>query len=191
MKIKNILKIASIFINLEKEFKDIIEDADVIVNEEIQAEFDVLLKALNLAYLGICDYVPITRCKEIEVGPEGEILFSSIDENIKEILKIKDAKFNRNVKYLECEGCLVLKSKPQKISILYSAYPETLTSQSELNFFNGKVSEKCFALAVAAEYFYIKAFYDEAEMYDKRFKDILRIETRRKTPVFIPKRRWK
>ena len=191
MEVKNILKIVSVFINLEKEFKDIIEDENVAVSEEIKTEFDVLLKALNLAYVEICDFVPIKCYKEIEVGLDSKILISAIGKNVKEILSVKDIELNKNLKYLECEGFLILESKPKRVSILYSIYPESLTTKTDSKIFNGKISEKCFALAVASEYFYIKAFYDEAEMYDKRFKDILRIETRRKSPIHIPKRRWK
>ena len=191
MKAKDILKIASIFINLEKEFEGIIDNSGEVASEEVQSEFEVLLKALNLAYLGICDYVPIKNCKEVEVDLDGKILFSEIAENIKEIFKVKDINLNKSIKYVECDGFLLLGEKSKKVSVFYSIYPEMLTMESEFTSFNGRVSEKCFALAVASEYFYIKAFYDEAEMYDKRFKDILKIETRRKTPIYLSKRRWK
>ena len=58
MEVKNILKIVSVFINLEKEFKDVIEDENVAVSEEIKTEFDVLLKALKVYKVYPYDITP-------------------------------------------------------------------------------------------------------------------------------------
>lgn len=188
MKIKDVLKIASMFVNLDKEFEPIFLNQDV--DENTEREFDIFVKCLNLTYNELNEYCKLRLVKKINVL-DGKIFFSDIDEKFKNLYSVKDKNTLKNVKYLEFDNYISVGNNVKEVFIVYSNNVDELGVDSDISCFNGKISEKCFALGVASEYCYIKSFYTEAEMFDKRFKDLLRICIGKKGNIYLPKRRWR
>lgn len=188
MKVRDVLKIASMFVNLEKELVEGLEEGSENVSDTAKQEIEVLLKCLNLTYQEICEYVVLKNKKVLPVE-NGKILFSDIDDNFKKIISIKDVKTSRKIKYDLGDGYLSVNLNVKQVEIIYSQTPQQLSIDTEEKCI-ACISEKCFAMGVASEYFYIKSFYSEAEMFYKRFKDLLRYSIK-KTSGYIPKRRWK
>ena len=188
MKVRDVLKIVSMFVNLEKELGEGLEEGSNNAGDTAKQEIEVLLNCLNLTYQEICEYVVLKNKKVLPVI-NGKILFLDIDDNFKKTISVKDVKTSRKIKYDLGDGCLYINPNVEQVEIIYSQTPQQLSIDAEVKCLGG-IGEKCFAMGVASEYFYIKSFYDEAEMFYKRFKDLLRCSIK-KTSGYVPKRRWK
>lgn len=189
MNAKNVLKIASLFVNLADEFSPIIDETEDTVDTQTQKEFEIFLKCLNLVYTEIStDYLPILEKQRVLVE-NGKVYLDDISESIKDIVSVKLASNEKNVKYTLFSNYIEVGAGGY-VDIVYSIYPTALTLTSDIDSFGGKVSEKCLALGTASEYCYINGFYDEAEIWDNRFKDSLQIACRKKSEIILPKRRW-
>lgn len=189
MNAKNVLKIASLFVNLSTEFTPIIDETEDTVDAQTQKEFEIFLKCLNLAYTEIStDYLPILESKQVLVENK-KVYLDDISTSIKDIVSVKLASNGKNVKYTLFSNYIEINAAGY-VDIVYSIYPTDLTLSSDIDSFGGKISEKCLALGTASEYCYINGFYDEAEMWDNRFKQSLQIACRKKSEITLPRRRW-
>ena len=75
--------------------------------------------------------------------------------------------------------------------IFYRYQPDEISSlEDELENFSNKVTEKIFAFGVAMEYCFIQGLYDDAQIWEKRFKDALLIRASKKSNMKLPARRW-
>lgn len=189
VKIKNVLRTASVFINMEKEFQPLIENGVDGAEENLKDEFCVFEKALNLAHQEICERLSLKFKKEVSVL-NGEISYENIDEKVKRIFVVKDCSTLKNIKFVESKSKILVDDSLKRVLVVYSKIPQELLLDEDVFLFNGKVSEKCFALCIASEYFYIKSFYEEAEIFYKRFKELLKLSINKFGGVFLPKRRW-
>ena len=186
MKVKDVLKIASMFVNLEKELENVFVEENSIIDEKYKDEVDLLLKCFNLAYQEISDYTMFKNRKVLKVV-DGKVDCLEIDPNLKKVFFVKDTKNFKKLKYVLENGFLKIFADVAEVKVVYSVEPKKLDIEDQIDFVG--VSEKCFALGVASEYFYIKSFYSEAQMFGKRFKDMLKIFLKKES-VHIPKRRW-
>ena len=65
-----------------------------------------------------------------------------------------------------------------------------LEKQNEIECFSNKITEKVFAFGVAMEYCFIQGLYDDAQIWEKRFKDALLVRASKKSNMKLPVRRW-
>ena len=189
MKVKDILKIASMFVNLEKEIEPFILGSGEEAIEESKKDFEILKKCLNLVYQDVCGHLTTKLNKVVKVV-DGKILYEDIDSNVKTIFSIKDVCTLRNIKFTTLKTGVVVDSSFSEVLVVYSLKPEELDVDGDVFCFGAGINEKCLALGVASEYFYIKSFYEEAEMFNKRYKEMLKFLVKERR-VVIPKRRWK
>ncbi len=190
MNAKNVLKIASLFLNLTNEFTPIIEeDENATIDTNTQQEFAILLSCLNLTCLDISyDYLPILSTETILVE-NNKIFFQDLANEPKSIQSITLKSNGKNVKYQIFEDYIKLYANGY-VDIVYSISPESITLQSDGILFGGRISDKCLAMGTASEYCYVKGFYEEAAMWDERFKQALQVACRKKSEVVLPRRRW-
>ena len=74
-----------------------------------------------------------------------------------------------------------------EVEIIYKTFPTELTlSQS----FSSTIPERVYAYGVAREYYFNQTLFDDAEIWEERFKNSLQILTRKKSEIKMPKRRW-
>ncbi len=188
MNAKNILKISSLFLNLSDEFEAFIEKTAE-PNAENEKEFNTLLKCLNLVLDELAsDYLPILHKQQVFVE-NNKIYLDDLQKSLKEVFAVRIPSNLKKVEFKQFPGFIEVKGNGF-LEIIYSINPDYLEIDSEADYFNGRVSDKCFALGVASEYSFINGFYEEAEIWDKRFKDSLINACRKKSEISLPKRRW-
>ena len=110
--------------------------------------------------------------------------FSKFSKPLQEIYSIKD-KFGRNVNYKVFDGYVFVCAK--EVEVIYSSDVEPLALESE---FFSQLPERVFAYGIAREYFFVENLYEDANVWEGRFKGALEIMTRRKSEIRIPQRRW-
>lgn len=191
MEVKEILKLACIFLSKEDLLEDeyFLEEVDetYVEDEFRQKEIDKLLNCLNLIYDEIAkDYIPLIYEQNIEFE-DGKFFYSNLEKRIFDIYSLK-SQSGRNLKYKIFPMYIF---SPSKSGILtYSYQPEKLTLEGKIDFFDTKIPERVFAYGVAMEYSFIVSLSDEASIWEKRFKDSLLTAMRKKSVITMPSRRW-
>ena len=110
--------------------------------------------------------------------------FSSFSLPVLEIYSIKD-RLGRNVNYKIFDSYIFVCAK--EVEVIYSTSADVLALEDD---FSSTLPERIFAYGVAREHFFHNGFYEDANMWEGRFKGSLEIVLRKKTQVHIPKRRW-
>lgn len=182
MNVKEIIKIASLFVNVQEEVEQAINA------EETNNELKMLLNCLNLTLSEIADdYLPILNQETVYID-SNQLFLDDLSKPCKEIISIKLSDGKKNIKFTQYEEYVYVNAKGY-VDIVYSTTINNVQLNSTINQFPC-ISSKCIALGTASEYCYINGFYEEAEMWDKRFKDTLQVECRKKKEIVMPKRWW-
>ena len=188
MTIKSILKIAGLFLNKN----DMISALDLenisSASQSVQDEINFLVKCLNLAYQEVAsDYIPLLYKEKVTLT-DGKLNFSGLTKTIVDVVSLKD-KNGFRVKYQSFPS--YLQTNENEVEITYKYQPEDLTSlSSTIESFAGRVSEKLLAFGTLMEYCFILGLYEDAEIWEKRFKDSLKLRARKKSGLKLPSRRW-
>ncbi len=188
MTIKSILKTACLFLNKEELCDKIDIDDMSILSDSEKEQILFLLKCLNLVYQEIAtDYFPLLN-KEVITTTDGKVLFSNLQKEFLEVISLKDCN-GQKVRFRSFPS--YLETAAEKVEIVYKYLPSDLESlTSTMETFSNKVSEKTFAFGVAMEYSFINGLYEDAQIWEKRFKDALFIRSCKKSNIKLPVRRW-
>ena len=188
MKAKEILKNVCVYLGKEDLLlSNIFETDGEDISEQDQQDLNKMLKCLNFIIQEIAsDYLPILKEKEI-CFTNGEIDIYDIDPNIQEIVSIK-SKFGKNLKFKYLNNkiiCLVTNA-----TITYKVYPNEIGMEDNVESFGGRLSARVIAYGVASEYSYLEMLYDDAAIWENRFKNALLISCRKKGEIKLKKRGW-
>lgn len=187
MLIKNIIRKSAEFLKL----KSVIEYLDGTANssDEIEEIISELLIATNMVNNNIAtSYIELIDSNEVFVSRGERVDYSTISSRpIIEIKSIKDAIGNK-VKY-KAYATGVDIYFDGKCNIEYSYFPDEVDIVDNINYFN-QVGEFTFALGVVGEYLYMKGAFDDATIWETRFKQNLFNIIRPKRNVVMPQRSW-
>ncbi|PKK95973.1 MAG: hypothetical protein CVV59_00870 [Tenericutes bacterium HGW-Tenericutes-4] len=188
MNVKEIIKLAATYLQLDDVLKmSIIGGDEDEPSEQTQKNFDLLFKAVNLVYEEIaCDYIPLKHQEIVEVT-ERNILFSSLDKKIMQVLSLKNMD-EQNVKYILFPNYIKVPNGTYLLD--YSYIPSVVTVEDNLETFSNKVSERVVSYAVASEYALINGLFDEATTWKKRFEDAIKVVATKKSLIKLPTRGW-
>lgn len=135
-------------------------------------------------------YYKIIRTKEITVNEFGYIAASEI-ENIDRIYKILSFKDKNNIDaeyYFQNAFYYV---NPGTYIIKYSVLPNVNYRTASANdFFPSAITEKIIAYGVAGEYLFLRGDYENASLWDYKFKTELQIVCKPDNEIILPCRRW-
>ena len=188
MTIKNILKIACLFLGKENIVNVLnLEDYETASDSE-KSEVQFLISCLNLVYEEVAtDYIPLYVRENVSLD-DNKILIKSLSKKLLEVISIKDrngykVKYKNFPNHLEVDGVAS--------EILYRYQPDEISKiDDEIECFSNKITEKVFAFGVAMEYCFIQGLYDDAQIWEKRFKDALLVRASKKSNMKLPVRRW-
>ena len=182
MLVKDVIKLACNFTENDEIANAIKNNTTLTENQSVVV--DMLMNCFNLVRNEIAtEYVPII-VKETIVPSDFKIYFSSFSNRVFEIISVKDNN-GRNVKYKKFDDYLMVFAG--QVEIVYKTIPENLTiSQS----FSSTLPERVFAYGVAREYYFTQTLFDDADIWEERFKNSLRVLTRKKSEIKMPNRRW-
>ena len=185
MKVSEIIKNTAVF--LGKENVIALTEGEF-VEDKAQAEKDktLLLKCLNLVIDQLSsEYVPFFK-EESFVTDDGVIPFSDFSNKVIEVKGVYDQKGGKaDFKNFSTH----IKTVAGEVKVEYCYVPANLTENSEIFLSNGRLTERIIAYGVASEYALSEQRYEEASMWDERFKQSLMTVLHPKN-VRVRKRRW-
>lgn len=131
------------------------------------------------------DYLPLYAEEEL-ISQTGAVYFSELDRAAVRILEVQDGQGN-HLKYQLFPQ--YLKTQPGKLTIRYSYTPEKKSLNDESDF-GLHVSVRLFAYGMAAEYAIQNGLYEEAGVWDRKYKDAISAVYRATPSKKIASRRW-
>ncbi|MBQ4268819.1 MAG: hypothetical protein IJB97_04120 [Clostridia bacterium] len=173
------------------------EAAEIVGAEKVKAYIDsnvsggerqteVLLRCFNLVENELAlDYLPL-KCEETFQTQTGAIDYASLSKKAVRILSVKDESGN-SVPFKTFPDRL--KTQAGVLQVLYSYLPEEKTLSGESDF-KTLASKRLFAYGVAAEYCLSCGLYEEAAVWDKKYKEAIAAVYKAHPPRRIASRRW-
>ena len=189
MKAKEILKNVCVYLGKEEILaSNIFEPDGEELTDQEQKDVNKIIKCINLCTEEIAtECLKVLKEKEVEFI-NGEIDAFSIDENIFEIISIKN-KFGKNLKYKYINGKIVCLTS--RATVTYSVYPKSVVElNDDVENFAGKMSARVLGYGVASEYCYLEMLYDDATIWETRFKNAMLTLARKKGEIKLKKRGW-
>lgn len=185
MNVKDIIKTVCGFIGHD-EIASKIEQSEPSFTQSEQKITKNLLKCLNLVQNEIASqYIPLCTVEEVK-AKDFKVEYSSFSKKPIAIISVRD-KYNRLVHFKPfCDYLMIYASKA---NVKYNFLPDQITSLDE-EMSQPLVPIHIYAYGVAREYFLQQALSDDADIFEKRFKDSLEVFARRKSNAILPKRRW-
>lgn len=192
MKIRDIAELACVL--LQK--NDIINTGIFMQTEDNQFvqsvlksnhDLRLLTRCANLVAKEIaCEYIQLLH-KQKMTSNDGKIYYADFEKLLLEIKDIKD-KHGNSVDYYCLPDHVAIQDGSFEVS--YAYIPTDKEFFDELDFCGSKASDRVFAYGTVAEYCLVTGNYDEALMWERRYKDALLVATRKNTSVVLPRRRW-
>lgn len=164
MKVKDCLVLAAAQLGIEKEVKSALDK-----NNAADENVALLLKCFNVVENELAlDYLPLYQEDEV-IAPVGVVEFSALEKQPVRITSVKDAQgesvaFTLFPKYLKASAGTLW------VAYTYAPSLKELGDESEYTLY---ASTRLFAYGIAAEYCLHKAAYEEAGVWDKKYKDAI------------------
>lgn len=157
------------------------------LTQKEQSDLKKMLECLNFVIEEIAsDYLPILKTKQVELN-DGSMLLKDIDNNLQEIISIKTLN-GKTLRYAISDDKLICLAS--KVEITYKVYPKEITLLQTVESFGGRLSARVIAYGVASEYCYLEMLYDDASIWESRFKNALLIAQRKKGEIKLKRRGW-
>ncbi|MBO5884350.1 MAG: hypothetical protein J6Q51_00975 [Clostridia bacterium] len=157
------------------------------IPEDIQKDLNLMLRCLNFIVNEIAtDYLPVLKQKSV-MFVDNCLDIKEVDTNIYKIIKIEN-KNGEVVKFNYTNGCI--KSKVTEAIITYSSFPEKADLNGEVENFNNMMTDRVLAYGTAMEYSFVNSLYDDATVWESRYKNALLVLSQKKHNLIMPKRRW-
>lgn len=184
MLVKDVIIKACDFID-NAELSNALKSNSSTLTSEMQETLTKLVKCFNLVRNEIAsEYIPIVK-EEVVLPKQNKIKFNVLSSTLIEIIFIKD-KFGNKISYKLNDDGIYLDNSDE-VTIKYNSVPNDLTEVGE---FSSTLPERVYAYGVVKEYYFLQTLYEDAEIWDERFKSSLQILERKKSETIIPRRRW-
>ncbi|MBQ8296095.1 MAG: hypothetical protein IJX87_06685 [Clostridia bacterium] len=153
---------------------------------DAKAQVNLLVDCFNLVENELAlDYLPLFAEDEIKSNT-GTIEFSALKRAAVRIVRVTD-QWGNGVKFRLFPS--YLKTQPGTVSVRYTYTPEKKSLEDESDY-RLHVSERMFAYGIAAEYSLAMGRFEEAAIWDKKYKDSIEAAYRAQPCERIRSRRW-
>lgn len=182
MLVKDIIKLACDFTGQEALGEKIAQSSLLETCE--QEIVDKFVKCFNLVNNEIAsEFVPIKKIEQFEVS-NGKILLTQFSTKPYKILYIKNS-LGRKMHFKQFEDYLVVFCK--KAIVCYTTLPFALSINDQIDSF---LPERVYAYGVAREFLFLQSRFDDADIFEERFKNALELICRSAPHAKMPSRRW-
>ncbi|MDR3318718.1 MAG: hypothetical protein LBS99_04705 [Clostridiales bacterium] len=155
---------------------------------EADAErLSLLTKCANLVYRASArEYLPLYFTETAEVS-EQAMQFRSLARNVIRIKSVTD-ETGIEVAYAIRPDCLA--TETGRIVVTYAYLPDEAGYEDELDYTDARVDVSLLAYGTAAEYCLINGLYEDAGIWDARYRAAVMSAARPRNGVKLPGRRW-
>lgn len=189
MKVRDIIRLADAMLGTDI-------DQRVFVKEQMDDElFDAvksdrtLQKLVGCVNLALCElaeeYLPLTARQTVTAG--GIVPYADFERSPVQILS---ARQGGNVRYVYRPDGVEFEAEGD-VEVEYTYRPGERGFLDEVETGGGQIGVRTLAYAVCAEYCLQNGDYDEAQVWDKRYKDNLLNALSKKSEISIKKREWR
>ena len=182
MKVKEIILSTASLIGSYEEVKDYIDDED----DAGAAITELLLHCFNLVENELAlDYLPLVT-EEEKQSNTGKIVYSSLKKSIVRIIRVTDEHGN-SIAYQAFPDHLMTQVGKVNIVYSYTPTPKTIEGESDFELY---VSARMFEYGILAEYCAAVGRFEEANVWDEKYKDAVESAYRAQSGGRMPVRRW-
>lgn len=184
MLVKNIIKKV---LNLTHNY-ELAEALDGELTTTQENEKKLMVDCVNLTNCNIAtNYVKLYAVKKVR-NSSGTITYSSVtSKTIFDIVSVKTVT-GTSIDFDLNTGGIV--TKVGDVVIKYTYFPDDLLYDDAIDNYPTKINERIFVYGVMAEYLYVKGVFDEAQMWEEKFKLELQSCLRPQRNAKIKRRRW-
>lgn len=188
MQVKEILNLACNYLGKEELLSSnyFVQNGEEL-SADLQKDLNKLLNCLNVITEEIAtSYIPLLKEKEV-VFTDGKIGIDEIDDNVAMVVSVK-SKSGKTLKFkYYCDKVVCLANTAL---ITYKVYPSELTLNGDAQTFGNRLSARVLAYGVASEYAYSEMLFDDATIWETRFKNALLYASEKKGELNMKKRGW-
>ena len=185
---KNVIKYVANYLNLNNILNSVLLDGENELTKQDEAEINTLLCCLNLVINQVAtEYINLKNTIKIS-SISGKIYYSSLSNNVVvDVLKV--TKNGVPIKFEVCADHIKTESGDLEVEFVYQ--PSSCSSVlSNIDFENFKINERVLSYGVVAEYCFLNGNYDDAAIWDNRFKNSLSNLNRARREIKIKQRLW-
>ena len=157
-------------------------------SKDAQAESNTkaLLRCFNLVENEVAlDYLPLLAEEEM-TSDTGAIEYAALSREAVRVLSVRD-EWGNEVPFTLFPD--YLKTQPNKVCVRYTYLPKPKTLEDKSDF-TLNASVRLFACGVAAEYALANGLFEEAAVWDKKYKDAIKAAYSSKPARRIRSRGW-
>lgn len=191
MKIKDIIRLAAVFLQLDVNAEIFSADADkAFVEAELNSDKRLkLLKDCSGFVLNqlATDYLPLRKTDRVETA-DGMVAYSGFSRDMLETVEVTNLSGGAT-EFSHLPDGLYIKGRGI-FDVTYFYRPGDKNFWEEAETGSCRVSARIVAMGAAAEYNFVCGLFEEAQLWDSRFKDSLKIAMRKKGAVSLKPRRW-
>lgn len=182
MKIKNVLLLAAGEIGVYDHVLEKLSENNATDDKVVST----LLRCFNLVENEIAlDYLPL-KAEDTMDSSSGTIAFSDLSNSPVRILSVTD-EWGNALKFRLFPD--YLRTQAGKVVVLYTYAPVEKTIDGESDF-TTSISERVVAFGVCAEYYTACGLYEQAAVFDVKYKDALKAAISSRKSRVIASRRW-
>mgnify|MGYP005802189387 FL=1 len=182
MLVKDIIALACDFTE-NSDLKKALEENEALTDEQ-NVLCDSLVKCFNLVNNEIAsEYIPHIKSETIKTQ-DFRIDFSSLSYSPCQIISVRDTA-GRMVKFKVFDDYII--AMANVVEVVYTTLPHELTLQSQ---FSSVLPERVYAYGIAREYYFLQTLFDDADIWEERFKNTLQVLQRKRSDTVMPRRRW-
>ena len=184
MKVLEILERVCVYLDLTEEFEKVLNEEGF--GEDVINDYEKIILSINNLSEDLSYSILKNKTSE-EVNFVNNLF--DMTSLTKRVIGIKEVKSlsGKKLKY-ELSDNMIECNVTNAIVTYYYAPKQVYNLRDEV-FIDPRISFKAFVLGVVSEYFYINGLLDDYKVYQEKFLNALG-ETRKKTNIRLPKRRW-
>ena len=151
-----------------------------------KSQGELLVHCFNLVENELAlDYIPLIKQETLAVN-KGKLAYESFTSDVVRIVKVTDEK-GVNLPYKLFASYMEVDAKQVCVTYAYTPNVKVLTDESDFQAF---VSERLFSYSMAAEYCMATGLYEEAVVWDKKYKEGIEAARRVARGGRMPSRGW-
>ena len=136
-------------------------------NSLYKQQSELLLQCFNLVENELAlDYIPLVKQETLTLTDK-KIYYEAFDSDVVRIIKVAD-EHGASLPYKLFAAYMEVDAEKAVVTYAYTPTPKTMTEESDFQAF---VSERLFSYGMAAEYCMATGLYEEAVVWDKKYKE--------------------
>ena len=182
MKVHDIILSAASLIGCYEQVKDYIDEE----GDDGATVTELLLRCFNFVENELAlDYLPLVA-EEEKVTNAGKLVYSGLKNSIVRIINVMDEAGN-SIAYQVFPDYLMTQEGKVRIVYSYTPTPKTIGDESDFTLY---VSTRMYEYGILAEYFAAVGRFEEARVWDEKYKDAIEAAYRAQSGGKMPARRW-